>query len=261
MLILIIGSQGFVGRSLTRHFRNRGHQVIATFKHSLSIGQEPQIREAIELFKPDVIVNAAGDKNLQRCEDNPTEAFQTNALAPAMLARVCIGKTKLVHIGSDHGYALPETAYGKSKANGDYLVRCANPDALVVVTGHVYSLGCPWVQWLDGELRAGRRVEAWSDIYAYPTYAPNLGDMILGLVKRDVKGRVTCVGPDEVDRWELFRAYAFAVNLDRDLVVPFQSVCPSKLHPRKFMLVDPYQGPVRRVGVAEGFAEMARGVL
>jgi dTDP-4-dehydrorhamnose reductase len=255
--ILISGGFGFVGRNLAKHMTAQGHHVQAVGKEVLNIGNEASVRSVLKAFGPDVLINAAGDKSLVRCEGDGERAMQINAFAPGMLARVCRDMgVKFVHIGSDHVYATPETSYGKSKWCGDCAVRQANPDALIAVTGHVYAADCPWILWLDGELRAGRTVEAWADIWCWPTYARNLGDMILDLINRDAVGVVSCVGGAMYDRVGIFQYYADAFNLNSRLVVPSPDSCPSKLHPRSVELPNMYSGAVGRLLPIEGFEDM-----
>lgn len=262
MRILISGGLGFVGRNLARHFAAQGHHVLAVGKETLNIGDEASVRSAIKAFEPDVLLNAAGDKNLQRCEDDSERAMRINAYAPAMLARVCMGiGVKFVQIGSDHAYAAPLTGYGESKRAGDEMVMHANPNSIVVVSGHIYAADCPWVKWLDGELRAGRTVEAWTDIYAWATYAPNLAAMILDLLERRESGVWTCVGGQYVDRLVLFQMYAVQAGFDADLIVPSLEPCPSALHMRGAKLPRLYSGKVRRVTVAQGMQAMCWGRL
>lgn len=262
MNILIAGGFGFVGRNLYHAFTQRGHGALRVPKHNLNIGDEQSVRRAIQFFKPDILLNAAGSKDLQWCEDHPVEALHINGHAPGMLARVCDElKVKFVHISSDHAYAEPMTSYGDSKRIGDDWILGMNTNAMVVVTGHVYAKDCPWVLWLDGELRAGRRVQAWSDIWNWPTYAPNLADMILDMIDRNFSGKLFCVGGWKVNRLMLFRCYAAAVRVDPLLVMPFDGPCPSKLHPRKITVGDGYCGYRIRWGIVDGFEDMVKGVL
>lgn len=261
MRILVTGGAGFVARNLASAFTASGHHVLALPHEQLHIGNEAQMHQALDGFAPDVVVNAAGRKDLKLCEEHPTETHHTNAFAASLLARICKDRSvKLCHIGSDHAYSTPVTAYGESKRLGDEMVMRSNPAALIAVTGHVYAPDCPWVRWLDGELREGRTVEAWADISNCPTYAPNLAAMILDLLDRGVTGRVSCIGGNGVNRLELFRAYARAAGLDESLVVRCSTLCPSKLHPRLIRNYNPYTGKVRRMTVEEGFAAMFRTV-
>lgn len=255
--ILVTGGLGFVARSLTRHLLARHQWVLSCPKEMLNIGDESEVRAALAKYKIDVLLNAAGTKDLQGCEDDPERAMRLNAYAPAMVARVCaeVG-VKFVHVGSDHAYAVPMTAYGESKRRGDAMVMEANPAALVVVTGHVYDVDCPWVIWLRKELEAGRRVEAWTDVWNWPTYARNLADIVLELIEDDAAGIVGCTGLNPANRYILFRTYAHAMGLDMDLVVPCPTLCPSRLHPRGITLPNTFRGVVRPMTLLDGMRAM-----
>lgn len=259
MKILVSGGLGFVGRNLARHFAAQGHTVTALGKESLNIGDLRSVTAAIEMHRPDVLCNCAGDKNLARCEEDGERAMRLNAYAPEMMAGVCRDKgVKFVTIGSDHAHSTPVTAYGESKRMMEGMVIAANPQSLIAVTGHVYAPDCPWLRWLDGELRKGEPVLAWADLRNHPTYAPNLAAMILDLLDRSQRGIWNCVGGQEVNRRELFQWYAVAAGLDAGLVEAAPYECPSLLHPRYIPTRRTYNGKVRRMTVAEGMQAMCR---
>lgn len=263
MRILITGGSGFVARNLAIAMTASGHHVLALPKAALNIGDEQSVRQALTGFEPDVLLNCAGDKDLQRCEDDPERCWRLNAQATAMMARVCLERdVRFVHFGSDHAYSEPLTAYGASKRAGDETVMHANRKALVCVTGHVYDRDCPWIRWLDGELRRGEPVLAWADLYNWPTYTPNLAAMVLDLVNSMASGVHACLGSQRVNRQELFQWYAVAAGLDATLISPAPYACASALHPRLFVLPKRgYMGKVRRMTVAEGMQAMCRGLL
>ena len=61
MKVLILGSQGLVGRALNRKFENNSFfkEVIASNRHSLNLFNEKDVKDFITNHKPDFVVNAA----------------------------------------------------------------------------------------------------------------------------------------------------------------------------------------------------------
>ncbi len=197
----------------------------------------------------DTTINCAGKKDILWCEKNPTAAFESNAIAAGHNAHYTLVGRRFIHISSDHAYAQgqqSQTVYAKSKRLGDELVMAENPQASVIVTGHVYSPDCPWIVWLDGELKAGRQVVAHTNRICSPTYIQDLA-----LACDDPGPGVTFVlGKDRVNRLDLFQLYAVAFGYDAKLIIPGLETNPLLIGDSSHV------SDVETLGVYEGFRRM-----
>lgn len=167
-------------------------------------------------------INARGCKDIPWCEQNNIAAYKANAFLPEMLAK---DHDNFIHISSDHAHCdgpQSKTIYAQSKRLGDQLVMQANPKAMILVTGHVIAPGCPWINWLDGELRAGRKVVAFTNRICSPSW---IGDIVREC-KRPSPGLRFVLGPSAVNRFVLFTAYADVFGYDSKLIVPGEEVNP-----------------------------------
>ncbi len=186
---MILGSNGYIGRNLTARL--------------------PDTR---------TVINCSGMKSIVICQHRPTEAYTSNAIHAGTFSHL-YRDSKFIHISSDHAYCAGNqstTVYAKSKRLGDELVMAENPNATVIVTGHVYAPNCPWIVWLDGELKAGRQVVAYTNRVCSPTWIGDLADAC-----RDPKpGLMFVLGRQRVNRVELYRAYARAFGYDDNLIMP-----------------------------------------
>jgi dTDP-4-dehydrorhamnose reductase len=213
--ILIFGGTGFIGRNLARIYRGQGYEVLA---EHYSVTDLSVIDDVIDDTKPDLVINAAGRKDISYAEESPTITYNINAIGASLVAisaKYSQSPTKCVHISSDHAYTGSNTVYAKSKRLGDELVMAENPNASVVVTGHVYAPDCPWIKWLGGELSAGRQVIAHNNRICCPTWIGDLAEAIL----KAPTGKTVCVGSSICTRGDLFRAYANVFGYNRKLIV------------------------------------------
>ncbi len=241
--VMIIGGSGFVGRNLSRCFSLR-HDVLVT-RHTgrppdsaclsveLNLLDPESIRSAVRAQTPDFVINAAGNKNVRFCEDNPAAAMAINAEATERIAAACAEQNvPLAHISTDlvfdgdRGDYLedeipePSTVYGRSKLEGERSALRVNPDCLIVRTGGVYGLDSPLLDWLRGELNAGKSVECFEDVRNTPTFADNLAEIIAAASERRLTGAIQAVGRRSYSRHQLFVAFAREFALNEALLVP-----------------------------------------
>lgn len=213
---MILGDLGFIGRNL-----------------------------ALRVDHEHWLINAAGRKDIAWCERFPIKSFEDNAMMPGKMA----AEPNFIHIGSDHAYAMGEparTIYARSKHLGDELVLRENPHAAVVVTGHVYAPDCPWIKWLDKELRGGCRVVAYTNRICCPTWIADLAQACAF----PEKGKKFVLGRDRVNRYDLFRTYARVFGYDERLIVPGEEKNPLFIGDSS-MLSD-----VPTYGIEDGFRAM-----
>lgn len=143
MRILVTGSSGFVGRALTREFRQRGHHVTGLSRKGGDLGiksdllDPASLERAIEEAKPQVIYNLAAVTDLKGAPqsgyrvntDGVSNLIASVARAPSV-ERVIWMSSQLVHrpglpFSSPTTYE-PVGAYGESKAEGERRVRASD---------------------------------------------------------------------------------------------------------------------------------------
>ena len=244
--VMIIGGSGFIGGNLVRCFSAR-HEVLAThhagsspeFAHArieLDLLDPMAIGRALRAYTPDFVINAAGNKNVRFCEDNPAAARRINAEAAGTIATACAeAERPFAHIstdlvfGGDRGnyredeIPEPATIYGQSKREGEELTLEAQSDCLIVRTGGVYGLDSPLLGWLRGELEAGKSVECFEDVRNSPTFVDNLAEIVGVALEQGLTGVIHAVGREPSSRYQLFVHYAREFGFDESLLVASQA--------------------------------------
>jgi 3,5-epimerase/4-reductase len=113
MKYLIFGN-GYIGNKFTGYLNDA---VIAP----TDIGNEREVREAIEKYKPEIVLNCAGKTgkpNIDWCEEHKVETVYSNVIGPLVLVKVCQEKgLYLVHVGSGCVYAGDNSGVGYSESD------------------------------------------------------------------------------------------------------------------------------------------------
>jgi dTDP-4-dehydrorhamnose reductase len=157
MKILLLGKNGQVGWELQRALAPLGEVTAldvdspAPWRADFS---EPEALAAIvRAATPDVVVNAAAHTAVDQAESEPEIARAINATAVGVLAReaAAIGAT-LVHYSTDYvfdgsGHAprgedtptAPLSVYGRTKLEGEELIRASGCRHLILRTSWVYA--------------------------------------------------------------------------------------------------------------------------
>jgi dTDP-4-dehydrorhamnose reductase len=243
--LLITGGSGFVGQNLAEFFAPR-HSVVTTYLNSptahasTALSIQLDVRDpdatlyAFERVAPDVVIHAAGNKNVRFCEDHPEEAYRVNAEGTRNVARACrIVGAKLLYLSTDWVFGgvdgnykesdtpRPASVYGKSKLEGEGLaLEELGDEAAVCRSGGIYGRRSPLLNWLAAELGAGRVVECFVDVFNTPTYAENLAEMLEAVWCKRLTGVFHTAGRERVSRFDFFRSYALAFGLDLNLLSP-----------------------------------------
>ena len=185
MKIVIVGSGGRLGAALLREWRAAGDEVIGLNHARLDIGDFEQVRATLGELDFDALVNCAAQTNVDRCEQQPDEAFRLNSEAVATIADVCTRKkARCVHISTDYVFdgekrapyteadeARPISVYGESKLRGERCLHAVSDRHLAVRVSWVF--GPDRASFVDQILQRAlehEKVEAIGDKTAVPTY-------------------------------------------------------------------------------------------
>src|SRR6185436_3110408 len=114
----------------------------------------------------------------------------------------------------------PQLVYGLSKLQGEDLAREASADVAICRSGGIYGKSSPLLSWFLSEVKAGRVVECFADVFNTPTYAENLAEMIETIVAKRLTGVFHTVGRERVSRFEFFKSYATSLEVPDNLLVP-----------------------------------------
>ncbi|MFL6528534.1 MAG: dTDP-4-dehydrorhamnose reductase [Chthoniobacterales bacterium] len=190
--VAVVGAGGRLGAALVREY-GRTHEVLAFTRRDLDFADLDGLRRTLAHAEFDVLVNAAAQTLVDRCETEPEEAFAINAEAPRVLAEICSAKgARLIHIGTDYVFdgearepyredddAKPISVYGESKLEGERRVLAVSDRHIVARVSWVFGPDRPsFVDWIIGQAREKENVSAVADKISTPTYTLDIARML-----------------------------------------------------------------------------------
>lgn len=201
-IILVTGANGQLAQELQQLSNSfEEMELKALSKDEMPINDMEYLLQYFKLYKPAYCVNAAAYTAVDKAETEKEKAFAVNADGVGMLAGVCkeFG-TKLIHISTDYVFdgsspepykeeapVNPISVYGLSKLKGEALCLYNNPDAIVIRTAWVYStFGNNFVKTMLRLMKERPEIKVVNDQIGAPTYAADLAEAILTIIKRDV---------------------------------------------------------------------------
>ena len=157
MKILLLGCNGQVGWELQRALAPLGAVTACDFDSpgelKADFSQPESLAPLVQRLRPQVIVNAAAHTAVDKAESEPALAQALNATAPGVLAReaAALGAL-LVHYSTDYVFdgsgtaprtddapTGPLSVYGRTKLEGEELVRTSGARHLILRTSWVYA--------------------------------------------------------------------------------------------------------------------------
>jgi len=146
----------------------------------------------------DVVVNCAAWTAVDDAESREADAFGVNAVGAANLARAArAAGARLVQVSTDYVFdgaatepyaedapMAPVSAYGRTKAAGEWAVRAEAPDHLIVRTAWLYGAHGACFPRTMARLGAEKdRLAVVDDQVGQPTWTRDLADLVVRLVE------------------------------------------------------------------------------
>lgn len=236
--VWVTGASGRMGKALVNALKkNINYKVIGTDR-DVDVTDRHEVHQAVEMYRPTIIINCASISDVTYCEENEIEAYRVNVLGARNLAmasrhinaRIIQLSTDDVFDGKKNGgftefdTAEPVSVYGKTKVAAENFVRELNPRHLIVRSSWVYGIGSG--DFLSTVLEKGKRgekIEARTDYISSPTSASELAKFILVLMEQSEYGIYHASAEGSCSRYEFAKAILEGMGMDTSLVVPAQT--------------------------------------
>jgi dTDP-4-dehydrorhamnose reductase len=247
MKLLVTGASGLLGSAIVLAARE-GHDVVAVANsHPLrqadglasvaaDLAAPGAAAELVARHRPDAIIHAAADTDVDGCERDPARATLLNETMARWVAGAARDTdARLIHIsteavfdGAAGPYAEddqpnPVNVYGASKLAGEQGVADAYPEATIVRTT-IYGWNAQTkrslAEWFVERLERGEEAPGFEDAWMTPILVDDLADRLLLALEQDVPGVLHVTGRECVSKAEFGRRLARAFGYDPSLVTP-----------------------------------------
>jgi dTDP-4-dehydrorhamnose reductase len=212
---LVVGANGMLGHDLLSELTPAAPEDAAP--DDLELGEPPSVhevtavdRDEVDIRDPDsclavvaghdFVVNVAAWTAVDEAETHEPAAFAVNAVGAANLARACAAaRVPMVQVSTDYVFAgeasrpysedaplAPRSAYGRTKAAGEWAVQALCPRSWIVRTAWLYGANGPNFVKTMARLAAERdTVSVVDDQFGQPTWTVDLAAAIVRLVEAD----------------------------------------------------------------------------
>ena len=196
--ILITGGSGQVGHCLKAQLEGCAELSVPD-STALNIADRRSVRQTVETFRPDYIINAAAYTAVDKAESDAERAFAVNREGARHLAEAAeAASAAMLHISTDYVFdgagsapydeaaqTAPQNIYGASKLAGEQAVLAACRRAVVMRTSWVF--GAHGQNFVKTMLRLGRERDSLgivADQYGAPTAAADIAAALITIVRR-----------------------------------------------------------------------------
>jgi dTDP-4-dehydrorhamnose reductase len=232
--ILITGCQGQLGRALMPFF-SCSYDVAGVAVEDCDVRNYLQVQACLRNMRPDVVLHAAANTDVDGCEANQQLALDVNAMGTENVARACekIG-AKMVYYSTDYVFdgvkgspyvetdpVSPKNVYGKSKLEGEKRLANLLEDYVILRVAWLYGIeGENFVKKIVKlglkQLEARKRglqievIKVVDDQIGNPTWTLDVAAQTKVVIENDLVGLFHCTAEGDTS-WFQFASDIFAI--------------------------------------------------
>lgn len=284
--VLVVGADGLLGRALCRRLGADGTQVVRSSRRQgaaavgalpLDLAAPPERWPELPAVRAAVICAAVA--RLQDCADDAEGSARINLGGTIALAeRLAARGAYTLFLSSDKVFdgrvarrarddePCPRTEYGRQKAAAERAILGLGEHGAVLRLAKVLSPEFSLLQDWRRELRAGRPIEAFHDMWLAPVRDDFVARLAARLVAERRPGIFQASGDEDIAYVELALSLARALGADRGLVrarAADPALVPPEARPRHSTLDSDLEARLYGLGATNSRAlceEVAGGV-
>lgn len=252
--ILITGASGQLGHALRQVYQSYGNLLLTDAVADspdikiLDITDCNQVKEQIDTFQPNVIINTAAFTDVDGNEREPDKARLINTTGVEYLldAGEPYG-TRLVQVSTDYVFngtkgpylendqPNPLSVYGQTKLEAEQLLLAKDKHLVIranVLFGPDLNSPASFVRWVVSSLKDGKSIRVVDDQVNNPTLTTHLAGAIRLAVEREATGLYHYGGLEFMTRYQFAQRIARHFHLSDDPIEPISTAELDQLAPR-----------------------------
>ena len=206
MKVMILGSNGQLGKSLKRYFQKTKYECYFFNKSDLDINDHITLNKKFISIKPNIVINSCAYTAVDKAEENFEEANNVNNLSVGMLAQQCLNNNCfLVHISTDYvfdGFSEspykeddkknPIGVYGRTKLDGENKILNSGCKFCIIRTSWIFSeFGNNFLKTIINLASENDEISVVSDQKGAPTYSGDISRVIITILPFIENGAIT----------------------------------------------------------------------
>jgi len=249
--VFIIGANGFIGRSLTKVFKEKNdkYDIVNISLHNniknsgdlfelCDITDYTALKILFDKHHPSIVINAAAMTKPDLCEVEREECWKVNVWAVEHLIKLCNEyNSHFIHFSSDFVFdgcqsmyseedeANPLSFYAFSKNEADNIISAESKSYSIIRTSLVYGnasfpVRSNFVTWVIESLKNNKNIRVNNDQFRSPTFVEDIAKATVTIAERNLKGIYNIAGPEFISVYDLAMKTAEVFELDKSLITP-----------------------------------------
>ena len=290
--ILVFGRDGQVGKALQVCLKGLKTPAVFVGRAECDLANEYAIREVLNRYQPQVIINAAAYTAVDKAEGDRDLAFAINAKAPQVMAHYIanVAHGILVHYSTDYVFADTKTAaysetdlvgptdqlciYGQSKLAGEQAIEEAFNLAhdsghakyqdrfsryFILRTSWVYGDGGNFIRTMLRLAAERDQLKVVADQIGAPTSARWLAEVGVQMAGSRLKSGIYHAVPDGETSWHSLAVFAIetAATAGEGIELKSENILPIPATDYPLPAKRPYNSRLTNVKLKKALSEMA----
>ena len=234
MNVLILGSDGFLGRKL-KQFLEESDDRINIIADSHKYESASALINSVSESKPNFIFNCIAVTNAKKCEDSPEEAYWVNSAIPGLIANYSKSEEiRFIHLSTDavlsyhtpfkceDSEPLPYGVYASSKLDGERNVMQSRSNYLICRV-NFFGLSHKKTSLLDffvGNIKDGETCNGYTNVFFTPIGIDTLVQILWRLSSLKTQGVMHVTGNERISKYQFGKEVELIMNKNSGLVVP-----------------------------------------
>ena len=231
MKIAIIGANGQLGSDISTELSRSGHEIVPLNHTDVEVADPASVQSVIREHAPDMVVNTAAMHNVEKCEEDPLQAYRVNALGPSYLAETCRDTgTVLYHISTDYVFdglkgnpylesdrPSPLNVYANTKLAGEHHVSAIWSRHCILRVSGIYGThpcrakGSNFVETMLRLASEREEVRVVDDEFLTPTFTEDIAVQIAEMISGEAASGLYHVTAEGDCSWYDFAREIFAL--------------------------------------------------